>query len=117
MSDAWKPWAAGAVVVATVGGWLFWQKEFPEPLDGAYRCSGQTIDVDGMRSSIDASAEVADGKISTGPTGADLALGRQVTSWGEVKNTSSTQFLVEISPTGKLRKVVEDPFWITCTRE
>ncbi len=116
-SDAWQPWVVGAAVVATIGGWLFWQKQFPEPLDGIYRCSGQTIDVDGGHSSIDASAEVVDGKIRTGPTGADLLFERQVTSWGDVENTSSTQFLVEISPTGRFSKVVEDPFWITCSRE
>ena len=116
-SDAWQPWAMGAAVVATIGGWVFWQKQFPEPLDGIYRCSGQTISVDGTRSSIDASAEVVDGKIRPGPTGADLAIGRQVTTWGDVENTSNTQFLVEISPTGKLRSAVEDPFWITCSRD
>lgn len=113
----WQPWAFGAAVVVGIGGWLWWQAEHPELMNGDYWCEGHTVAVDGARSLINASAEVVEHKIRVGQTGLDLAFGSRVTDWGDVKTTSRTQFLAEIHPRSEIHSAIRESFWIVCDWE
>lgn len=116
MSDErnWKPWAVGVAVLTGVVVWFWWQGANPTLANGDYWCEGYTVATDGSRSLINARAEVREGKITTGPTGLDIAAGRQVTSWGDVEVSSRSEFLVRIQPASELAALIADPFWITC---
>ncbi|MCA9645994.1 MAG: hypothetical protein KC492_35130 [Myxococcales bacterium] len=117
MDEKWKPWLIGLAVVLGVAGWLWWKNQNPTLLAGDYRCEGRVNHPDGTSSAIDGSAGVtSEGKIQIGQTGADLALGRKVMSWGDVKKTSRTEFLVELTPSPEVASEIPEAFWMTCSR-
>lgn len=116
MDEKLKPWVIGAVLLACIVGYFFWKQSNPTLLDGGYWCEGRTNHPDGTSSAIDADASVEGGKVQIGQTGADIAVGHQVMSWGTVKKTSPTEFLVELTPSAEIRSEVPDPFWLTCQR-
>lgn len=115
MEESWRGWLIGLVVVLSIGGWFWWKSENPTLVDGDYRCEGRTSHPDGSSSAIDGDASVVGGKIQIGQTGADIAMDRQVMSWGEVENSSTTQFLVRLTPASDIASEIPDPFWMTCT--
>lgn len=117
MNDSSKRWAIGIALVLAIGGWFWWKHENPTLLSGTYSCEGHTVQVDGARSLINASAEVVDGKIRPGATGADLAIGHQVMSWGDVEKSSRVEFLAQIHPGPEITDTIADPFWIACHRD
>jgi len=116
MSDArWKPWVIGIAVVLGVGGWFWWQGENPDLVGGEYSCEGHTVQTDGARALVNASAEVSGRKIQAGPTGTDIVAGHRVTTWRDVKKTTRSEFLVQIHPTPEIVDYISEPFWITCS--
>ena len=117
MDDKWKPWAMGAAIAVIVIGYFVWKSENPTLLDGDYLCEGRTNHPDGTSSAIDADAGVVGGKIQIGETGADIAFGHRVVSWGDIEKSSSTEFLVEMTPSSEIASEIPDPFWITCQRK